>query len=41
MIRSAKGNAESPGKNVKAKSGLNRVILDKLEYKAIWQGKDL
>ncbi len=47
MSRSAKGNIEKPGKNVKAKSGLNRVILDaapsmfldKLEYKAAWQGK--
>jgi len=28
MTRSAKGNIEQPGKNVKAKSGLNRSILD-------------
>jgi len=28
MTRSAKGTAEKPGKNVKAKSGLNRSILD-------------
>lgn len=42
MTRSAKGTAESPGRNVKAKAGLNRVILDtgwaalrqKLECKA-------
>lgn len=29
MSRSAKGTAASPGRNVKAKSGLNRSILDK------------
>ena len=28
MSRSAKGTIENPGKNVKAKSGLNRSILD-------------
>jgi putative transposase len=28
MTRSAKGTAEKPGRNVKAKSGLNRVLLD-------------
>ena len=28
MVRSAKGTVESPGKNVKAKSGLNRVMLN-------------
>lgn len=28
MTRSAKGNAEKPGRNVRAKAGLNRVILD-------------
>lgn len=28
MSKSAKGTQESPGKNVKAKSGLNRGILD-------------
>ena len=41
MSRSAKGSLENPGKNVKAKSGLNRSILDQgwhmfqvfLEYK--------
>ena len=27
MTRSAKGDAEAPGRNVKAKSGLNREIL--------------
>ena len=43
MSKSAKGTIESPGKNVKAKSGLNRVILKTgwgeikrmLEYKAL------
>lgn len=42
MTRSAKGTADAPGQNVKAKAGLNRVILDTgwgdlrrmLEYKA-------
>lgn len=28
MVRSAAGTAEAPGKNVRAKSGLNRAILD-------------
>ena len=49
MLRSAKGNAENPGTNVKAKSGLNKSILDQgwseffrqLEYKLSWQGKKL
>ena len=42
MTKSAKGTVDDPGKNVKAKSGLNREILktgwhgleQKLEYKA-------
>lgn len=46
MSKSAKGNIEQPGKNVKAKSGLNRAILDQgwfearrqLEYKQLWRG---
>lgn len=46
MTRSAKGTIENPGKNVKAKSGLNRSILDQgwfsfkvmLEYKLGWSG---
>ena len=44
MTRSAKGTAEQPGRNVAAKSGLNRAILaqgwyglhQKLEYKCDW-----
>jgi putative transposase len=46
MSKSAKGTPESPGKCVKAKSGLNRSILDQgwfeffrqLEYKQLWNG---
>ena len=46
MSKSAKGTIEAPGKNVKAKSGLNRSILDQgwgefrrqLEYKSKWLG---
>lgn len=46
MSASAKGSIENPGKNVKAKSGLNRSILDQgwhearrqLEYKQLWRG---
>jgi putative transposase len=46
MSKSAKGNAESHGRNVKAKSGLNREILFQgwglfaamLEYKTFWNG---
>lgn len=49
MSKSAKGNAEEHGKNVNAKSGLNRAIIDtapsmffeKLQYKCQWQGKEL
>ncbi len=47
MSASAKGSVKKPGKNVKAKSGLNRVILDKgwhmleafTNYKAYRAGK--
>lgn len=48
MTRSAKGTIEDPGKNVAAKSGLNRsineqtwgLILTQLAYKAEWAGRD-
>ncbi|MBS7350486.1 MAG: transposase, partial [Comamonas sp.] len=46
MSKAAKGNKEKAGKNVKAKSGLNKAILDQgwfefrrqLEYKLAWNG---
>jgi len=46
MTRSAKGTMDEPGSNVKAKSGLNRALLDQgfsmfrhmLEYKQQWRG---
>jgi len=46
MTASAAGTVDAPGKNVKAKSGLNRTILrngwsmarQMLEYKAAWSG---
>jgi len=46
MSASAKGTIDEPGRNVKAKSGLNKSILDQgwfefrrqLEYKLSWQG---
>jgi len=46
MSKSAKGTSEQPGRNVRAKSGLNRSILDQgwyemrrqLEYKQFWRG---
>jgi putative transposase len=49
MSKSAKGDIEQPGRNVKAKSGLNKSILDQgwyearrqLEYKQKWRGGDL
>jgi putative transposase len=49
MTGSAKGTIEDPGRNVKAKSGLNRSILDQgwgefmrqLEYKLTWRGGQL
>lgn len=49
MTKSAKGTAEAPGRNVKAKSGLNRAILDQgwsmfanmLQYKLSERGGQL
>lgn len=49
MTRSAKGTLEAPGRNVAAKSGLNKAILDQgwgmframLEYKQLWRGGEL
>ncbi len=49
MSKSAKGNAEQHGRNVKQKSGLNRAILDQswsefrrqLDYKLFWRGGHL
>jgi len=46
MTKSANGDINQPGKNVKQKSGLNRAILDQswyefrrqLEYKLAWNG---
>ena len=46
MSRSASGTVEQPGRNVRAKAGLNRSILDQgwaeflrqLEYKMLWAG---
>ena len=49
MTRSAAGTMEEPGRNVAAKSGLNRSILEQnlgqvrqqLTYKAEWAGREL
>ncbi|WP_415912246.1 RNA-guided endonuclease InsQ/TnpB family protein [Neptuniibacter sp. QD37_11] len=49
MSKSAKGTQDSPGSNVRQKSGLNRSILDQawsetrrqLEYKQQWKGGDV
>lgn len=46
MARSARGTTEDPGRNVAAKAGLNKAILDQgwrmfrsmLEYKQTWRG---
>lgn len=46
MSRSAKGTVDEPGRNVAAKSGRNKAILDQgwglfrtlLEYKQLWRG---
>ena len=49
MSRSAAGSAAAPGRNVRAKAGLNKSILDQgwgefrrqLEYKQAWRGGDV
>ena len=49
MSRSAAGSTEAPGRNVRAKSGLNKAILDQgwfefrrqLDYKLAWNGGHL
>jgi putative transposase len=49
MSKSAAGSREAPGRNVKAKSGLNKSILDQgwfefrrqLDYKLAWNGGQL
>ena len=48
MTASAKGTVDSPGKNVRAKSGLNReiqsqtwgMLREQLRYKAEWAGRE-
>lgn len=49
MSKSAAGTADEPGRNVAAKSGLNRAILDQgwyemrrqFEYKQLWHGGEV
>lgn len=49
MTRSARGNVDAPGRNVRAKAGLNRAVLDvapgelrrQLTYKTTWYGSQL
>jgi transposase, IS605 OrfB family, central region len=49
MSKSAAGTADAPGRNVQAKSGLNKAILDQgwfefrrqLDYKLAWKGGHL
>ena len=48
MTRSARGTVERPGRNVAAKSGLNRsiteqswgIIISQLDYKSRWYGRE-
>lgn len=49
MSKSAAGTASQPGRNVRAKSGVNRSILDQgwyelrrqLEYNQLWRGGEV
>ena len=49
MTRSARGTSDKPGRNVRAKAGLNRTILaqswgrirNQLAYKAAWAGRQV
>ncbi|TXI55762.1 RNA-guided endonuclease InsQ/TnpB family protein [Mycolicibacterium mageritense] len=49
MTRSARGTLDSPGRNIRAKAGLNRAVLDvspgeirrQLTYKTDWYGSQL
>ena len=49
MTHSARGSVERPGRNVRAKAGLNRSVLEQswgllisqLEYKARWYGRSI
>ncbi len=49
MTASSRGTIDAPGRNVKAKAGLNRVLLEMspatfrrlLEYKALWSGAEV
>jgi putative transposase len=49
MSKSAAGSSEAPGRNVRAKSGLNKSIVDQgwfefrrqLDYKLAWNGGHL
>lgn len=49
LSKSASGTIEEPGRNVKAKSGLNKSLLDQgwaefrrqLEYKQLWRGGEV
>jgi len=49
MSKSVSGSLQAPGRNVKAKSGLNKSILNQgwgefsrqLEYKQAWRGGEV